>query len=283
MKLLTVAWPMLPHPVRAGWLSAFGRAAGDLRPGPPVVSGDKRDSRVVILSGSARREGTFPAAVIRPPGGSHSQRSRQESFGRCHSDSTDVGEWSDPDPMDDKVLLDAALGGDQPAYTALVERYHGTIFRTALNLLGDSWWARDATQEAFLRMHRYLDRFDRKRALAPWLYKIAVNVCREMRRRQQRERFVSLSDFGLDSVPDPNDPDRQVDLATRREMLRQGLQILPPKEREAIVLREIGGLSTAQVAEVLQSSQTTVRSQICRGVGKLTDYIRKRKGNVKSK
>ncbi len=149
------------------------------------------------------------------------------------------------------------------------------VLRTALRLLGRSDQAQDAAQEAFLRLYRHLGRFDESRELGPWLYRVVVNVCRDMLRRSRSPRLL-----GLDTVseaPDdrhgPKTLEAAVTLAERRSLVQAALLTLPMKEREAIVLRDIEGLSTSDVARILGSSEGTVRSQISTGRVKIKRYV----------
>jgi RNA polymerase sigma-70 factor (ECF subfamily) len=168
-----------------------------------------------------------------------------------------------------------ARAGDGKAFAVLVERHERMVLRTGLRLLGRLDLAQDAAQETFLRLHRYLARFDESRELGPWLYRVAVNVCRDMGRRQPPARVVGLDD--VDEVESPPAGsaalDEAVVLAQQRRIVQAALLTLPPKEREAIVLRDIEGLETSEVARILGSSEGTVRSQISTGRLKIKRYV----------
>jgi RNA polymerase sigma-70 factor (ECF subfamily) len=120
-------------------------------------------------------------------------------------------------------------------------------------------------QEVFLRAFKYLHRLDLQKPFEPWLMRITVNACRDAARRRQRRRDT-LVDIDAAEAPDPS-PDPHADLTRKQErlMLQAALDSLPEKERLAILLRDVEGLSTAEVASILQSSETTVRSQVSRG------------------
>jgi RNA polymerase sigma-70 factor (ECF subfamily) len=135
----------------------------------------------------------------------------------------------------------------------------------AARILGRRDDASDVAQEVFLRAFKYLHRLDLQKPVEPWLIRITVNVCRDAARTQRRRQhtFVQIE------PPEPVDgtADAYTGLVQRQERLvvRKALVTLPEKERMAIVLRDIEGLSTAEVASILQSSETTVRSQVSRG------------------
>jgi RNA polymerase sigma-70 factor (ECF subfamily) len=166
------------------------------------------------------------------------------------------------------ALLRRAKAGDAEAFGELVLRHERLVLMTATRLLGRRDLAQDAAQDTFLRLHKYLGRFDEIRALKPWLYRVVVNVCRDVQRRA-RGGPLSLEELqARGAVPQAalaSDPQRDAIANEERRMLAEALQQLPEKERAALVLRDIEGLTTTEVADVLESSETTVRSQISRG------------------
>jgi RNA polymerase sigma-70 factor (ECF subfamily) len=127
--------------------------------------------------------------------------------------------------------------------------------------------AQDAAQEVFLRLYKHLDRLDLDdaRGCEPWLFRVTVNVCRDMARK--RGRWVALDaaleDAALQDVPAVSPgAHHAVEHAQQQELVRRALGRLGEKERAALVLRDVEGLSTREVAAILRSSEATVRSQI---------------------
>ena len=162
-------------------------------------------------------------------------------------------------------LVQATLQGDSAAFECLILRYEARITTLATRLLGTRDDASDAAQEVFLRAFKYLHRLDLRKPVEPWLMRITVNVCRDAIRGRQR-RQCALVDMEPPETVDAS-PD-QLDGLMRKEerrILQKALCALPEHERLAIILRDVEGLSTAEVADILQSSETTVRSQISRG------------------
>jgi RNA polymerase sigma-70 factor (ECF subfamily) len=152
-------------------------------------------------------------------------------------------------------------------------RYETRVMSLAMRLLGVRADAQDAAQEVFLRAFKYLHRLDLQKPFEPWLMRITVNVCRRIGRKRQHRlnTFVEVeTPEVIDSAPDP-----YAGLAENEErrILRLALDGLPEKERLAIVMRDVEGLSTAEVAAILQSSETTVRSQISRGRLRMKEAI----------
>jgi RNA polymerase sigma-70 factor (ECF subfamily) len=135
----------------------------------------------------------------------------------------------------------------------------------AARLLGRRDDARDVAQEVFLRAFKYLHRADPRKPLEPWLLRIAVNVCRDVVRRRVRRQDTFVDAEPAEPIDRSSDPCAGLERKQQRVLLHRALDLLPEKERLAIVLRDIQGLSTADVAAILQSSETTVRSQLSRG------------------
>ena len=174
-------------------------------------------------------------------------------------------------------LVRLTLRGDVTAFEQIILRYESRVMTLTARLLGCRDDARDAAQDVFLRAFKYLHRADPQKPLEPWLFRIAVNVCRDtLRRRLQRQNtFVNAEP--AEPIDRSADPCAGLERKEQRLILQRALDLLPEKERLAIVLRDVEGLSTADVAVILQSSETTVRSQVSRGrlrlktaIGRLT-------------
>lgn len=149
----------------------------------------------------------------------------------------------------------------------VVEENERLVLRTAYRLLGSWEDARDAAQEVFLKLHRSRDRFDDLRAVEPWLYRITVNTCRDMHRRRRPTAALAES-----PALDPS-PEGIALLEQQRRMLHAALQSLPDGQRRAILLREIEGLSTEEVAGRLGSTAGNVRSLISLGRARLKKIL----------
>ena len=179
-------------------------------------------------------------------------------------------------PRDAEAELVARARSEPRAFERLMRLHERQVYATAWRLLGRVEDAQDAAQEVFLRLYRYLDRFDEGRPLGPWLYRVTVNVCRDLGRRRKVRQALSLDDVEasrpLESTDPTTDPAAMASLADERRIVEEALATLAEKERAAIVLRDLQGLSTAEVAEALGSSQPTVRSQICRARLKIKTF-----------
>jgi RNA polymerase sigma-70 factor, ECF subfamily len=159
------------------------------------------------------------------------------------------------------------------AFENLVAQHQPMVQRVAYRLLGRIEDAQDAAQEVFLRLYRNRGRVgpDPK----AWLYRVTVNVCHDQHRR--RKTAVEMQAAGPRAEADPApDPERVLAMEERKRLVVEGLAILPERERTALVLRDIEGLSTVEVAGILGVKEVTVRSQAASGRLKLAKYVRSR-------
>lgn len=162
---------------------------------------------------------------------------------------------------------------DEPAagFERLVREHQHRIFAFALNLCGNPADAEEIAQDAFIRAHRALAGYDDQRVrdlrVSSWLHQIALNVFRN-RVRGKRPQVVGLDDVAEPASTLPG-PEPAFESGEERERLRGLLAALPLRYREAIVLRHVQGLSYAEMAEVLDLPQGTLKSDVHRGLALL--------------
>jgi RNA polymerase sigma-70 factor (ECF subfamily) len=188
-----------------------------------------------------------------------------------------------------RLLIKRAVAGDTTAFEQIMFQSQQKVMTLSWRMLGNEADARDASQEVFLRVYKYLGRFKQDQDFFAWIYQITINVCRDMTKKRQHHRaqFASL-DIGGDhrafEVPSAQESaDEALIAAQQRDLIAVAMAALPEKERAAIVLRDIEGFSTDEVARILKSSSTTVRSQVSSARRKIKihceRYLR-RKGTV---
>jgi RNA polymerase sigma-70 factor, ECF subfamily len=154
-------------------------------------------------------------------------------------------------------------------FEQLMNAHERMVVGTAYRLLGRMEDAQDAAQEVFLRLLQHHDRIEGDPK--PWLYRVTVNICNDHYRR----RVLTMPPDEQAADPAPR-ADCSIDLDQRKRLLMDGLQTLGPREREAVVLRDIEGLPTREVAGILGIEEVTVRSQISVARVKLAKYVRGR-------
>jgi RNA polymerase sigma-70 factor (ECF subfamily) len=165
----------------------------------------------------------------------------------------------------DALLLAAVRmvkAGDADAFEEIMIRSQRRVALLAWRILGNADDVAEALQETFLRVFRHLHRYDEDRDFFGWLYGIAVNVCRDLEsRRRRRDRFF----MPLNGAREPwYDEDFDGELSRRAEvaMVTRAVDTLPPKERMALILRDVEGLTTEEVARILGNRAATVRVQV---------------------
>ena len=165
-------------------------------------------------------------------------------------------------------MLARAKAGDSDAFNVLMMRHEQRVVRLAWRMLGSREDALDAAQETFFRVFRHIRTFDERRDFAAWLYRIAVNVCRDLARKRRPETPLELV---VEWPVDEAQEDEAIE-AQQRRLLQKALATLSAKERAAIVLRDLEGIETAEVARLLNCTQSTVRSQICSARMKIRSF-----------
>ncbi len=177
-------------------------------------------------------------------------------------------------------LIVQARSGDSAAFEQLITIFQRRVLSTAWRMLGNEQDARDAAQEAFLRTFKHLGAFKLDQDFSGWLYRIVINACRDMaRKRRYRDHTTSIdaaeASGALDAIHSGDDIEAAAIKSQQLKMISVALSTLSKKERAALVLRDLEGLSTEEVARILGSSQTTVRSQISSARVKIKQYHEK--------
>jgi RNA polymerase sigma-70 factor (ECF subfamily) len=198
---------------------------------------------------------------------------------------------SSPIEIDDEAAIVAqARLGDAKAFSELLRRYEGKIFRLALHITQNREDAEDVLQEAFLKAYEHLDQFQGQSRFYTWIVRIAVNQALMKLRKRKSDRSVSLDDTidtGEDTVAreiaawDEN-PEQRYSREEINEILGSAIDGLAPIYRAVFVLRDVDGLSTEEAADALDLSVPAIKSRLLRARlqlrDKLTRYF-KRKGD----
>lgn len=180
-------------------------------------------------------------------------------------------------------LVLRAQAGETYAFEQLMVCYQRRVLCTAARILHRSEDAKDVAQEVFFKLYRYLPRI-RPEAVRSWLYRVTVNVCRDMARASEKLPAATFEDILIareSSVAELERVEASIDLEKQQGILHRALRALPFKERAALVLRDIEGLSTDETAQVLRSSATTVRSQISSARVKVRRYCERALGRAR--
>src|SRR5579872_1628466 len=191
---------------------------------------------------------------------------------------------------DETEVLSLAREGDVKAFSELVRRYEGKIFRLAQHITQNREDAEDVLQETFMKAYEHLDQFKGDSKFYTWIVRIAVNQALMKLRRRKTDKSVSLDetiDTGEDTVTREiatwdEDPEQRFSREELGGLLDTAIQSLDAPYRSVFVLRDIDELSTEETAEALGLSVPAVKSRLLRARlqlrEKLTRYF-KRKGD----
>ena len=173
-------------------------------------------------------------------------------------------------------MTDLACAGSD-SFEQVLRKWQAQVLRTAYRILGNWADAEDVAQEAFLRLHGHGLGFANDAAMGGWLYRVTVNLCFDRARAARRSREMRAKEMREGELPELLSQDAVAESGMIREQQKQrlmaALAALPVKERAAVVLREIEGLTTAEAAAALGSTEGTVRSQIFRAMAKLREIL----------
>jgi RNA polymerase sigma-70 factor (ECF subfamily) len=181
-------------------------------------------------------------------------------------------------------LVRAVQAGDQDAMETLLMRAQEVAYRFSLLVCGRADDADDAMQEALLKTYRYAARIREPEAFRAWLYRTVRNACLIGRRKRahEPEHLVSLDEAPgdgtgherqVDAVDPGRDPEDQAINVSLRGRLRRALSAVPRPYRVVVVLREIEGLSTREVSEVMGISEANVKTRLHRARVLLREHL----------
>jgi RNA polymerase sigma-70 factor (ECF subfamily) len=170
----------------------------------------------------------------------------------------------------ERELIRLAQQGDAEAFGQLVAQHQRAVFNIAYRMVGNRQEAEDVAQESFVKTYQALDRFDRERPFAPWLYRITTNTALNWIKRRRPE--AELEEETLQVTATPN-PEAQTIAAESSERLRAAIATLPPNYRVAIELRHFQGLSYQEMSEALGVPLSDVKSWLFRARRRLREAL----------
>lgn len=175
-------------------------------------------------------------------------------------------------PSDEEAIRQV-LAGDADAFRVLVDRYQARAYRRALSILRNEDAARDAVQESFLKAYTALHKFEGRSRFFTWLYRLVTNQCLDLKRRDRSGRHVEWEEGTTVETEMSDEPTPEVDgvefapaasvmQSQLRQQLTQAIEKLPDAPRETLLLREVEGLSYAEIAKALEIPKGTVMSRL---------------------
>jgi RNA polymerase sigma-70 factor (ECF subfamily) len=168
---------------------------------------------------------------------------------------------TETDPSDAE-LIERVRASDLSALGGLFDRYYAQVYRAALAITQDNAVADDIAQDCFLKVHRYANRIDTSLPLAPWLYRVTVNLSYTWISRQKKRR-VSLETV-VDRLISPiwSSPDHIAEHSEVQSQVREAIRELNFNQRVVVVLHYMSGLSLEEIADVTNCPVGTVKSRL---------------------
>ncbi|MDZ7339257.1 MAG: sigma-70 family RNA polymerase sigma factor [candidate division KSB1 bacterium] len=173
--------------------------------------------------------------------------------------------------LPDSVLIRRALAGDQGAYSHIMDRYRGPIFRMVHHMVRNRQQAEDLVQETFIKAFAALANFNEDYAFSTWLYKIAINNCIDYFRKKKLATFsleqpIQARDGEIArEFPDlGSSPDRTLLAKERTALIEEAIASLPERYRICIILRHQEDRSYEEIAQILHVPLGTVKARIFR-------------------
>ena len=178
----------------------------------------------------------------------------------------------------DRADIGETRSGNPQGFAGIVNRYTDQIFGLALRSLGDHHDAEEAVQEIFLKAYRSLDSYDSERRLYPWLYSIALNHLRSLRRRADRRHdtdTVLLAEelLSTESPNSPSRPETRLLADSARGLVQRALGELSADQRQTFILRHVRGLSTTDAATIMGVPESTLKTNLRRARRNLQRYL----------
>jgi RNA polymerase sigma-70 factor (ECF subfamily) len=177
------------------------------------------------------------------------------------------------EPRTDEELMNLCVEGSEEAFRELMRRFHPRIVNVVYRYINDPVRAEEIAQEVFVRVDVHRERYRRTARFSTWIFTIALNLTKnEIRHRVRHSRLMSLdaltemgSSVGFFLRERGKGPDEKVEESELQEIVNKAIVELPPKYRDAVVLRDLEGLSYEEVSDILSIPGGTVRSRINRG------------------
>jgi RNA polymerase sigma-70 factor, ECF subfamily len=171
----------------------------------------------------------------------------------------------------DEELVARSIDGDADSFNELIKRWERPIYALAYRQIGREEDARDVCQETFLRAYRALPGFRGQSKFSSWLYRIALNLCRDWMRRERRTPVVQApEDVDLMDLAASREPTESIeDRVARADLARaveRAMTVLPEEQRTAIVLKEFHGLTFQEIADVVGCPLSTVKTRLYQGL-----------------
>jgi len=178
----------------------------------------------------------------------------------------------------DEELVARSIDGDTDSFNQLVLRWERPIFALAYRVIGREEEARDVVQETFLRAFRGIKNFRGQAKFSSWVYRIALNLCRDWIRRERRAPIQATPE-GVDLVElaAEQGPVESIETLVARhdlsKIVEQAMALLPDEQRTAIILKEYHGMTFQEIADLQGCPLSTVKTRLYQGLTVLRRHL----------
>jgi RNA polymerase sigma-70 factor (ECF subfamily) len=183
-------------------------------------------------------------------------------------------------------MLEQLRAGDDAAFAALVDRYHGRLVRLARSMVPSREIAEEVVQETWLAVVRGIDRFEGRSSLRTWLFHICVNRARSTANKESRTSPVDPQGPAADAgwfnrdgswtstvVPWPEIVDDRLAATVLADHAKHVIEALPPPQRQVVILRDVEGLTSTEVCDLLSITEANQRVLLHRGRTKIRSAL----------
>jgi RNA polymerase sigma-70 factor (ECF subfamily) len=175
---------------------------------------------------------------------------------------------------DDQSLIRAYRNGDVGAFDEIIEKYNRMVFGICWRMLGSVDESEDVTQQVFINVFQKADKFKGKSSFKTWLYSVAINECRNHRRKLKNINFIEVNKNMASDIQNVEDDLKK---KQQKELIREEIEKLPFKQRAVINLRINEELTFKEIASILKCSVNSAKVNFQHGLKKIKGVI---KGNL---
>ncbi|MBW1916368.1 MAG: RNA polymerase sigma factor [Deltaproteobacteria bacterium] len=183
-------------------------------------------------------------------------------------------EFSNLAPEDDFILIQSFLEGDRIAFERLILGHKDRVYNLCFRFIGDNQDADDLAQEVFIKVFKSLKKFRFQSSFLTWLYRITINTCKNrIKSRDFKYRKMNVSD-NIEMIESKESPTISLEKKEKTRLIQDAINLLPIKQREIIILKDIDGLSYDEVSKITGCKLGTLKSRLSRARLELKKKLR---------
>jgi len=191
--------------------------------------------------------------------------------------------------MTDKKLIELFLKGDITAFNRLVWRWEKPLFNFVYRIVGNKETTKDICQMTFIRMFKQLKKLRDLEKFSSWIYRIALNLCRDEFKKKRNNHIVYLDELlsdeesinSIGQLPDKNSktPEETYHQKQISELLKRAILLLPEEQKVVLIMKQYQGLKFTEIAEILKEPLSTIKSRLYYGLRSLRKILEESKLN----